>query len=269
MTTLVTGARGMLGQVVVSLGDSRGIDRAEGDLADGLPLDATISGVIHCAGYTDVDGAEADPEAARRGNVETTRVVATACAERDLPLVVVSTDYVFDGRAERPYVETDATNPLGVYARTKAEAEAVALDRHPGGTRIVRTAWLYGPGGRNFPDTMLALADRPLRVVDDQCGSPTSTAALAPVLHECLELPAGIYHAACEGACSWYELAAATFAIAGIEADLSPCTTAEYPRPAPRPARSVLDCSRLAALRGQALPHWRDALATHLARPRA
>jgi dTDP-4-dehydrorhamnose reductase len=256
---VVTGARGMLGRAVVACapGPVLGIDLADGDLADAETARSLLSGasgVIHCAGYTDVDGAESDPEAAHRGNVVATGNVAEACRKSGIPLVVVGTDYVFDGASARPYTEEDPPHPLGVYARSKREAEQRADS-----ARIVRTAWLYGAGGRNFPDTIRRLADegKPLSVVDDQRGSPTWTGALAPVLWEVLGLPAGLYHATCEGACSWYEFACAV----APTAEIRPCTTAEYPRPAPRPASSVLDCSKLAALRGKRLPHWRDALA--------
>jgi len=258
---VVTGAGGMLGRAVLACapGPVRGVDLPDGDLSDpetARSLLSDASGVVHCAGYTDVDGAESDPEAAHAGNAVATGNVAEACRDRDIPLVVLSTDYVFDGALGRPYTEADPPHPLGVYARSKLEAEKRAVS-----ARIVRTAWLYGAGGRNFPDTIRRLAGegKPLRVVDDQHGSPTWTGALAPVLWEVLKLPAGLYHATCEGSCTWYELARA----AAPGAEIRPCTTAEYPRPAPRPAYSVLDCSRLAALRGRRLPHWRDALAAY------
>lgn len=253
---LVTGARGMLGRAVVAAAPGRvlAVDREECDLTDVDSVRALLAskpaGVIHCAGYTDVDGAESDPPAAHAGNAVATAHVAAACG--GVPLVVVSTDYVFDGTSPRPYGEEDPPNPRSVYGKSKLEAERAAP-----GARIVRTAWLYGEGGRNFPDTVrrLAAAGGPLRVVNDQRGSPTWTEALAPVLWEALAFPPGIYHATCEGSCTWYEFARAV----APGADISPCTSAEYPRPAPRPANSVLDCSKLAARRGRRLPHWRDA----------
>jgi len=284
---LVTGAAGMLGSQLL-LDAPAGFEAVgtdlrpapEGhppvahagvDLADAAALDALLDGiapcdaVLHPAAYTAVDRAEEEPDLADRVNREAARVVARACAVRGLPLVMVSTDFVFDGSAERPYRETDPTAPLGVYGRTKLAGEEAALAEHPEGVRIVRTQWLYGPRGQHFPGTMLRLfgARSELAVVDDQTGSPTSTLELAPALWDVLALGAapGIWHAACEGSCTWYGLASAALeesGIAGVE--IRPCTTAEFPRPAPRPAYSVLDCSRLAALRGRPLAPWREAL---------
>ncbi len=142
------------------------------------------------------------------------------------------------------------------------------LEEHPGGTRIVRTQWLYGPRGRHFPQTMQQLAKErdQLKVVDDQIGSPTSTLELAPALWDVLMgAEAGIYHAACEGHCSWFELANATLEYAGIDGvAIEPCSTDAFPRPARRPAYSVLDCTRLTDLRGKPLADWKDALKTYL-----
>jgi dTDP-4-dehydrorhamnose reductase len=274
---LVTGAAGMLGGQVLRAapeGEAAvGADRAEGDLADPkvvrrlLTVHDPLRGVIHCAGFTDVDGAEDDEDQAARDNALATRELAAACARAQLPLVVVSTDYVFDGELDRPYREDDEPNPRSAYGRTKLAAERAARAVWPQGTRIVRTSWLYGPGGRHFPGRILELARAgdELRVVEDQRGSPTSTLALAPVLWELLDAPAGIYHATCSGACSWFELAQATLGLAGVTGvRVVPCTTAEFPRPAPRPRNSVLNGAKLAALRGKPMPAWRDALARYL-----
>jgi dTDP-4-dehydrorhamnose reductase len=199
-----------------------------------------------------------------RANATACAVLARACRSARIPLVLVSTDFVFDGRGRRPYREDDEPNPLSAYGRTKLAGERAALSEHPDGTRIVRTQWLYGPRGKHFPGTILGLArnKRELKVVDDQVGSPTSTLELAPALWDVLARgSAGIYHAACEGQASWFDLAAATLSEARIDhVRVLPCTTAEFPRPAVRPAYSVLDCSRLAALRGKRLAEWRSAL---------
>jgi dTDP-4-dehydrorhamnose reductase len=196
-------------------------------------------------------------------------VLGDACAKTAIPYVVVSTDFVFDGNAKTPYRETDATNPLSAYGRTKLFSEKAAQSAHPKGTRIVRTQWLYGPRGKHFPGTMIQLGrERPeLKVVHDQVGSPTSTLELAPALWDVLARgEAGIYHAACEGTASWYELAALTLELAGLKhVKVTPCTTAEFPRPAKRPAYSVLDCAKLAKLRGRPLAPWRTALQQFLA----
>jgi dTDP-4-dehydrorhamnose reductase len=244
------------------------------DAAEPLDVDAALRfvgdacAVVHCAAYTNVDGAEADPAAAERANALSPEVVARACAQRGIPLVLLSTDFVFDGRAREPYDEGAPTAPLSVYGRTKLAGEQRALAAHPDGTAVVRTQWLYGPRGRHFPGTILRLAreGKPLRVVADQIGCPTSTSALAPALWDVLRLGGrGIFHAACAGRASWYEFARETLALAGVAADLSPCSTAEFPRPAARPAFSVLSCRRLADLRGAAMPDWQGALASFLA----
>lgn len=287
---LVTGACGMLGGRLLEDAPAGlepiGTDRAEAarvpgfDHRGGVDLTAADSveqlleaggpwvGVIHPAAYTAVDRAEEEPELARAVNATAAENVARACAARNLPLVMVSTDFVFDGSGDRPYREDDPPSPTSVYGATKLEGEELALAAHPEGTAIVRTQWLYGPGGNHFPGTMLRLASErdSLRVVADQIGSPTSTLELAPALWDVLRTGApGRYHAACEGQASWYDLASATLELAGVTGvQVDPCTTEEFPRPAARPAYSVLDCSRLAELRGRPLAPWRDALASFL-----
>lgn len=287
---LVTGAAGMLGGRVVADAppgfEAVATDRAdEGPVGDveshgGVDLTdvgavealfdaaAPLLGVVHPAAYTAVDRAEEEPTLARAVNATAAENVARACAARGLPLVTVSTDFVFDGTGTRPYREDDAPAPTSVYGATKLEGERLARAAHPDGTAIVRTQWLYGPGGQHFPGTMLRLAAErdTLRVVSDQIGSPTSTLALAPALWDVLRGGApGVWHAACEGRASWYDLAVATLELAGVTGvTVEPCTTEEFPRPAARPAYSVLDCSKLAALRGAPLPAWRDALAEFL-----
>lgn len=284
---LVTGAAGMLGSQLLccvppgietvgsDLREAPGVDVAGVDLAEPSPVarlfeeHGPFTGVIHTAAFTAVDLAEEKEPEARRVNETVCRVLGEACAKAVIPYVVVSTDFVFDGRAKRPYRESDPTNPLSAYGRTKLLGEQAAQSAHPKGTRIVRTQWLYGPRGKHFPGTMIQLArQRPeLKVVHDQVGSPTSTLELAPALWDVLARgESGIYHAACEGAASWYELAIATLELAGLKhVKVAPCTTAEFPRPAQRPAYSVLDCSRLAALRGKRLAPWRTALQQFLA----
>jgi len=264
----------MLGRAVIEAAEvpAWGVTRQDADLAEADSVHNLVSGccagVIHCAGFTDVDGAESAPEAAVRDNVLATENLASACASHDIPLLVVSTDYVFDGTAVRPYLESDEPRPLGVYARTKLNAELAARRIHPTGTRIVRTAWLYGRGGRHFPGTILraAAGGSELRVVDDQKGCPTWTRALAPALLEVLARgEPGIYHAACEGSATWFDFAEAALELAGVRSRLARCATVDQARPAPRPPYGVLNCGKLAALRGRALPHWKDALAEFLA----
>lgn len=285
---LVTGAGGMLGSQlllgvpdgVVAVGtdlrEARGVVASGVDLADPAQVQrlfeehGPFSGVIHAAAYTAVDQAEAEEDLAFRVNALASQVLARVCAVAEIPMVLVSTDFVFDGEAERPYREEDPPAPLSAYGRTKLEGERLALAAHPHGLRIVRTQWLYGPRGKHFPGTILNLARErdELRVVSDQIGSPTSTLELSPALWDVLSSgEEQLYHAACEGSCSWYELALAVLEAAGLErVRVTPCSTAEFPRPARRPAYSVLDCSRLARLRGKTLAHWREALATYMGR---
>lgn len=282
----MTGAAGMLGSQVllgvpdgtIALGtdlrEARGVEAVGVDLAEPAQVTKLFSehgpftGVIHTAAYTAVDRAEEEEDQAYRVNAIASRVLAESCARSRVPLVLVSTDFVFDGRLERPYREDDPTGPLGAYGRTKLAGERLAREAHPSGTRVVRTQWLYGPRGKHFPGTILALAKErdELRVVDDQIGSPTSTLELSPALWDVLrEGEAGIYHAACEGSCSWYDFAVAVLEAAEVErVRVLPCTTEEFPRPARRPAYSVLDCGKLAELRGKRMLPWRDALSTYL-----
>lgn len=249
-----------------------GVDLTRLDAVNALFDRVAPVAVIHPAAYTAVDKAEEEEDLARRVNALAAENVARAAAERDLPMVMVSTDFVFDGTKRTPYRPDEPTSPLGVYGRTKLEGEQLAQAAHSHGLAILRTQWLYGPRGAHFPGTMLRLAAErdSLRVVSDQVGSPTSTIELAPALWDALLLGArGVYHAACEGEASWFDLAAATLELAGSKTVVEPCTTAEFPRPAPRPAYSVLDCSTLTELRGHPFKPWRDALGDFLALERA
>jgi dTDP-4-dehydrorhamnose reductase len=211
--------------------------------------------VLHAAAWTDVDGAESDPEGARLVNVEGTRNVVALGA----PVVYYSTDYVFDGTNREPYVESDAPDPLSVYGRTKLEGE-----REVGEGWIVRSSWLFGWTGRNFVRTMLELGrDRDeVSVVADQVGSPTYVGHLAEATRDLLDLPQGTWHLAAEGECSWAEFARAIFEEAGLDTRVREITTEELGRPARRPAYSVLRSDKNAP----PLPHWREGLRACLAR---
>jgi dTDP-4-dehydrorhamnose reductase len=212
--------------------------------------------VLHAAAWTDVDGAEADPDGARAVNVDGTRNVAALGA----PLVYYSTDYVFDGSKREPYVESDEPHPLSVYGRTKLEGEHEVREGW-----IVRSSWLFGWSGTNFVRTMLRLgAERDeVSVVADQLGSPTYVGHLAEATRELLELPGGVWHLAAEGECTWAEFARAIFEDAGLHCRVREITTEELGRPAPRPAYSVLRSEREGAPR---LPHWREGLRACLER---
>ena len=275
MRLLVTGAGGMLGRAVVEaatrLGhDVRAASRAELDITDAAAArdavaDARAEAVINCAAYTDVDGAESDWARAEAVNCTGAGNVAAAAARAGASVVHVSTDYVFDGSKREPWLESDPTGPLGVYGETKLGGEhavAEANARHA----IVRTAWLYGAGGKNFVDTMLGLGAQrdEVAVVTDQVGCPTWTGHLAGALVELAERPddTGIHHIAGAGSCTWNELALELFERAGIECRVRPTTTAQFPRPARRPAYSVLGTERAQPLR---LPSWQQGVADYLA----
>jgi dTDP-4-dehydrorhamnose reductase len=220
--------------------------------------------VIHCAAYTDVDGAEDDLRIAMEVNAEGAANVAAAAAELDARVAYLSTDYVFDGTKGAPYLESDPPHPRSIYGQTKlaGEHETAALNpRH----FIVRSSWLFGRHGRNFVETMLSLAHDhgEVLVVRDQIGCPTYTAHLADALVRLVDTEAyGIHHIAGEGECSWYEFALEIFRQADVECRVMSLTTEELSRPAPRPAYSVLATERREALH---LPPWAEGLASYLA----
>jgi dTDP-4-dehydrorhamnose reductase len=270
MKLLVTGAAGMLGHRVVADAASRGweavgIDLPDADLTDEHAAREVVArhapdAIVHCAAWTDVDGAEEREDAALRVNADASRNVARAARHVGARIVAVSTDYVFDGSlTDRPYVECDPTAPLGAYGRTKLAGEqaiAAELDDHA----IARTAWLFGAGGKNFCDTMLGLAATRERVavVTDQVGSPTWTGHLSPAL---LDLAAsditGPVHTAGGGQVSWHGLTVELFAAAGVACEVGETTAAEFQRPAPRPAWSVLATERRSE-GAPVLPPWQE-----------
>jgi dTDP-4-dehydrorhamnose reductase len=274
MKLLVTGAGGMLGRAVVEAAQRRGHDvraatRADLDITDAEALRRALAAahpraVVNCAAYTDVDGAEADRFAAFAVNGKGAGNVAAAAAGIGAAIVHVSTDYVFDGTKREPWLESDAVAPLGAYGASKLAGERAVAAANPAHA-IVRTAWLFGAGGRNFVDTMLALgAEREeVSVVTDQIGCPTWTGHLAAALVELAERPgaAGVHHIAGAGSCSWNELAIEVFERAGIDCRVLPTTTAAFPRPAPRPAYSVLGTERRDPL---VLAPWQDGVAGYL-----
>lgn len=260
----------MLGHRVVADAAARGwevvgIDLPDADLTDEHAAHAVIAthapdAIVHCAAWTDVDGAEEREDAALRVNADASRNVARAARHVGARVVAVSTDYVFDGSlTDRPYVESDPTGPLGAYGRTKLageQATAAELDDHA----IARTAWLFGAGGKNFCDTMLGLAatrDR-VAVVTDQVGSPTWTGHLAPALLDLAESGIrGVVHTAGGGQVSWHGLTVELFAAAGVACEVGETTAAEFQRPAPRPAWSVLATDRRDE-GAPVLPPWQD-----------
>jgi dTDP-4-dehydrorhamnose reductase len=249
----------MLGQDVARIApESVGYTRADLDVTDRAAVRQAIGSgdvVINCAAWTDVDGAEEHEAEAMRVNRDGARNVAEAAGT----VVYVSSDYVFDGTKREPYVESDPVNPLSAYGRTKLAGERATADANPRHF-IVRSSWLFGTGGKNFVETMLGLGPE-VRVVDDQVGSPTFTGHLAGMLWLLgRSADYGVHHIAASGACSWFEFARAIFERAGSDTRVEPCTTAEFPRPAPRPAYSVLGSER-----GHTLPSWQDGLDAYLA----
>ena len=212
--------------------------------------------MLHAAAWTDVDGAEADPDGARRVNVEgTARVV-----ELGLPVVYFSSDYVFDGGKRSAYVESDEPAPQSVYGRTKLEGERQVREGW-----VVRSSWLFGATGHNFVRTMLRLGRErgEVAVVDDQRGSPTYVGHLAEATRAVVELSHGVYHVAADGDCTWADFAEAIFEEAGLACRVRRITTEELGRPAPRPVHSVLRSEHAGTPR---LPHWREGLRECLAR---
>ncbi|QYC38100.1 dTDP-4-dehydrorhamnose reductase [Nonomuraea coxensis DSM 45129] len=268
MRWLITGAGGMLaadvldrvtgiGEPVLALG------RAELDVRDRRAVREFVAAyrpgvVVNCAGWTAVDDAETHEAEALAVNGHGVRLLAEACEGVGARLLQVSTDYVFDGAAAGPYGEDDPTGPLNAYGRTKLAGERAALDH---GQYVVRTAWLYGAHGPNFVRTMIRLAEeRPfVDVVDDQRGQPTWSADVADrlvLLARADDLPPGVYHATSAGETTWYGFAREIFGLLGADQDrVRPVPSAACPRPARRPANSVLACRR-----GEPIRHWREAL---------
>lgn len=285
---LVTGAKGQLGRAVMSLGERRGLRMLGVDVAE-MPLDqraAIAQGiaaarprlVVHCGAITNVDGCEQDALAAFRINGLATAWVAEAAAAAGAALVYVSTDFVFDGSHAAPYPIDAAVRPLSVYGASKRLGEEAVLAHGRTDFYVVRTSWVFGPGGKNFPRAILdrAKSGQPLKVVTDQVGRPTLTLDLAEALLDlaAAKAPGGIYHAANEGQCSWHQFAVDIVREAGLgHVAVGTQTAADHaaamvaagrPAPAPRPAWSVLDTQPLAKVRGKPLPHYLDALRRHL-----
>jgi dTDP-4-dehydrorhamnose reductase len=272
MRIVIVGARGMLGtdlmQAFSDRGELTGLDIDELDITDEARCRARIAAInpnviINAAAMTRVDDCESRAEEAFRVNALGAGNLAVAASDSGARLVQYSTDYVFDGRKPGPYVEEDPPSPLGVYGRSKLQGEDIVRARcreH----LIIRTAWLFGRHGPNFIRTILAAArsGRQLRVVNDQRGSPTYAADLADQSVRLVETGGrGTYHVTNSGSCTWYELARFALDCAGMGiVSVEPATTAEYPRPAPRPANSVLSNARLLREGFPVLRHWTEAV---------
>ena len=265
---LITGANGQLGTALAEVfaGDEiTGVDVDTWDVSLPPPVWLPpVDLVLHAAAWTNVDGAEADPQGAAAANIGGTQ----HAAELGKPLVYYCTDYVFDGTKRTPYLESDPPNPQGAYGRTKLGGEAAALAT--GQAWVLRTSWLFGWTSTNFVRTMLRLAEErdEVSVVDDQRGCPTYVGHLAAATREVVDagLPYGIYHVAAQGECTWADFAEAIFEEAGVQCRVKRITTEELGRPAPRPAYSVLRSEKPGT---PVLPHWRDGLKDCLERLRA
>lgn len=278
MKVLITGASGQIGRALARSAPAEAelmrCTRAELDIGDEQAvLSATRffvpDVIINAAAHTAVDRAESEPELARRNNTEGPLHLAQAARQTGARMIHISTDFVFDGSASVPYRPDSPTHPLSVYGSTKRAGELAVLNMLPERSVVLRTAWVYAAQGRNFVHTMLRLlnANRSVRVVADQVGTPTAAQSVAQAIWTIIATPAlaGIHHWTDAGVASWYDLALAIAEDGGQlglvppETTVTPITTADYPTPARRPAYSVLDCSSLAAL---AIPqlHWRARL---------
>ena len=274
MKLLITGGKGMLGRTLQrEFRDHELViaDLPEADITDPAGFDAFLAqaapdAVIHCAAMTAVDKCETEIDLAYKLNAFGSANVAAACRRHGVRLIAISTDYVFKGSSDRPYCEFDAADGGNtVYGKSKFAGEE-AVRRHCPDHVICRISWLYGPGGPSFVHAMMKLADgtRPeLKVVADQHGNPTSTLAVARQLRNILDRRelVGTFHMTCEGEATWAEFAAEIFRLAGKEQKIVPCTTEEFPRPAPRPKNSRLEKMMLRLAGLPPMPDWREALA--------
>ena len=276
MKVFVTGVKGQLGYDVVNELEKRGleaigVDIQEMDITDAESVNNVIGeaapdAVIHCAAYTAVDAAEDNEELCRKVNAQGTQNIANMCKKLDIPMIYISTDYVFDGQGERPWLPDDERAPLNIYGQTKYEGELAVqntLDKY----FIVRIAWVFGVNGKNFIKTMLNLGKTRdhLTVVNDQFGSPTYTYDLARLLVDMIQTDKyGVYHATNEGICTWYEFACEIFRQAGITVDVAPVTADQYPAKAKRPSNSRMSKDKLEENGFERLPSWQDALGRYL-----
>ena len=273
MRVAIFGASGLLGKALMSewSGDavvgysSRDVDIRDASAVRAIAQKTEPEWIVLAAAYTDVDGCENNPDLAFTVNRDGAANVAEAAKKTGAKLLFLSSDYVFDGKNTSPYETTDARHPQSVYGRSKAEAEIKLLELIPESC-IVRTSWLFGVGGKCFPDTILKLAaSRPtLDVVNDQRGCPTYTVDLARAITRlCCESASGIVHVTNAGDCTWFEFASAIVQQAGLRTTVRPVSSHQVARPAPRPAYSVLSPKSLRRLRIE-VPNWGDALQRYL-----
>ena len=274
MNVLVTGANGQLGSEIQNnthrisnyyFSDADSLDITDARAIRAFVQQHAINLIVNCAAYTNVDKAEDDCATAQAINHTAVAHLASVCKEFQLPLIHISTDYVFGGTKNTPYSETDTTQPLGVYGRTKLAGEQ-AIQNSGIEHLIIRTSWLYSLRfGNNFVKTIQRLSgERPqLKVVADQVGTPTNAADLADFIVQAIENAwyrgkREVYHFSNEGVCSWYDFAVAIVAASGNVCEVLPCTSAEFPSKVTRPSYSVLDKTKLKTDFGYRIPYWRD-----------
>lgn len=273
---LVTGINGQLGYDVLKELNERGytpvgVDRENMDLTDLSNINnfiksSRVDAVIHCAAYTAVDNAEDNEKICEIINGLSVKEIANACKDLDIPLVYISTDYVFDGSKKGKYIETDKTNPINVYGKTKLMGEEFVkdiLDKY----FIVRISWVFGENGNNFINTMLRLSKehKELNIINDQVGSPTYTKDLAPLLVDMIETNKyGTYNVTNEDFCSWYEFAKEIFKIKNIDIKVNPINTSEYKTKAKRPLNSKMSKEKLEQNGFKRLRTWQEALKDYL-----
>ncbi len=276
MKVLVTGVKGQLGHDVMQELKKReidavGVDIEEMDITDERQVEKVLEetapdAVIHCAAYTAVDAAEDQVDLCRKINARGTENIAKICGAKNMKMMYISTDYVFDGQGTRPWEPDDERHPLNVYGQTKYEGE-LAVEKFVEKFFTIRIAWVFGVNGKNFIKTMLNLGKThdQLTVVNDQTGSPTYTYDLARLLVDMIQTDRyGRYHATNEGDCTWYEFACEIFRQAKMDVKVSPVTSAEYPAKAKRPENSRMSKEKLTENGFELLPPWQDALSRYL-----
>ncbi len=271
MKLFITGGKGMLGRTLQRRFQQHELfvaDLPDVDITDGKGVALAMAAfkpnvVIHCAAMTQVDACETNVDAAYRINALGSANVARAAAQHGARIIAISTDYVFDGQSNRPYHEFDMTAPRTVYGASKRAGEE-AVQHHCPDHTILRIAWLYGETGPSFVHTMLKLGAQtgtPLKIVNDQVGNPTSTDAVAELILHLIDEPLpGVVHGSCEGEATWFEFAHAIFERTGLKREIVPCTTADFPRPASRPANSRLEKRMLRLAGFPLMPHWQESL---------
>lgn len=278
---LVTGASGQLGyeikfisalypQYKFTFSNREILDLCDLSKTEEYFENKTFDVIINCAAYTAVDKAESEPELADTINHRFVNILAKIVKKQHIKLIHISTDYVFNGRNHRPYIETDATEPSGVYGRTKRDGENAILAVRPANTIIIRTSWVYSSFGNNFVKTMLRLGSErdSLGIIFDQVGTPTYARDLAQAILDILSKVNNgspeIYHYSNEGSASWYDFAKAIFELSDITCQVNPITTDQYPTPTARPHYSLLNKSKIKNDFSISIPYWRDSLRTCL-----